>query len=131
MCPGMKKAVDLFDITNEDLYLSQEEGWSNKKTFDVIANSTVYLAEVFIPMCDVYLNLREGVKDDYGRRFYSDMKDRAEKHFTTKTGKRFRAANRNTLEFWQHVIFGGAEKGEKPASEQPRKRKTRPSRKTR
>jgi hypothetical protein len=132
LSPGPRKAIEAFDTVNEITWQAHEGGLSIRKTVDAIMKNTTYQAEMLVPWCDIMLTRAEANNDDYGRRLYPALKDAYKKQFYDSTGTVYKDANRTTLEYWQHIIWGGVEIGEAAGAKDERKqRATRKIRETR
>ncbi len=111
MSPGVRRITDMFDATNEAIYMSEKNDEDIPTTVDRVLNQVTYQAELFIPMCDVLIDRYEAQNNVYGVRLYSLMKKKAVQRYRDEEGKKYRPASRDTLEQLQHIFWGGAEKG--------------------
>lgn len=120
--PGVSKMVELLDKANEIAWRAEAEGTPILKVADRIVAASMMELEICIPLCDVYLNYYETRHDVRGVRLWSLVKKKALKAYTDKEGRAFPKAKRRTMEKWQHMIFGGAERPKRPKKKPAPKR---------
>lgn len=111
--PGPARITDLFDNVSEIMRRSQEEDRPLLKTAEAMAAVGSYQLELFIPLCDVMIDIQETMNDDYGRRLWSVTKNKVLEKYYYKKGRKFNRANRDYWMKVQHLFYGGAEKGQK------------------
>ncbi len=108
--PGFGKIKDLMDDWSGIKYRAEENGWNWKRTGEALFSAGSASVEMFIPYCDVMINIYETNNDVYGVRAFRLAKKMAMDKYSKKKGKKFRTADRDTMEKFQHLVFGGAEK---------------------
>jgi len=113
LAPGAAKAKELFDDVGSVWYRAEKNDWPVQKTADrLIAVSSKQL-DMFLPLADVYINYYETQNNKYGVDVWTLVKAKITGKSKGKTRKLFKTNKRDSVEAWQHMIFGGAESPEK------------------
>lgn len=120
--PGPGKIVDFFDDVHKVIWRAEKGDWTIARTADAIVTVGSRQLEMFLPLCDTYINGYESLKDKRGVTLWRLVKKGALSKWERKHGKPFRQSNREFIENVQHMIWGGAEEAKKKPSLKPTRR---------